>query len=275
MDGYSAVIKPLSTDNGVFRGVRCNDRPEDVSRISYPPPACVKENGRANRVGQSMFYASFSAGAVFYEMRVRPGDNIVLSYWKFIAPIWVQNLGYHEDTLRRLGVKDMSLRQSMIQKISDESRLNAQRRRRLALVFTQKADFNSEKFKYKLSIAITEFLLAGSVPPVPQSGLFDDIQMAGVIYPSMQTKGMDDNIVLRPAFVDNCLSIEETYYYQVESVDHASLACTLLPLAKWKGFQEGKIQWEDVTHVPADERRCRVTYEDGHWVIWEGDKRIF
>lgn len=63
LGGYGVAINSITTDNALFRGVKCDERPTTVSRISYPPPHCVTKNGRLNRVGTSVFYCS-SRGAV-------------------------------------------------------------------------------------------------------------------------------------------------------------------------------------------------------------------
>src|SRR5580704_10362194 len=52
---YMIAMKEMTKGNILYRGVRCEERPSSIRRISYPRPEIVKL-GRMNRDGQHRFY---------------------------------------------------------------------------------------------------------------------------------------------------------------------------------------------------------------------------
>jgi hypothetical protein len=110
LGGYAVAINDVPAGHPLFRGVHCPERPTTIDRISYPPPERVITCGRANRSGRPMFYCSVGAPAVFYELRAKAGDRIALSAWELVEPLWMHHLGYHEDALQRMGVREIGLR---------------------------------------------------------------------------------------------------------------------------------------------------------------------
>ena len=49
-----------------------------------------------------MFYCTLGEPPVLYEMRAKRDDLIALSECELIEPLWVHNLGYHDDALDNL-----------------------------------------------------------------------------------------------------------------------------------------------------------------------------
>jgi hypothetical protein len=92
--GYTVASIPMTTDNVLFRAVKCAQQPTTVCRISYPKPHHVTENGRLNRAGSPLFYCSRGAPSAFFEIRAKQGDTIALSRWSLTQPLWMRNLGY-------------------------------------------------------------------------------------------------------------------------------------------------------------------------------------
>jgi hypothetical protein len=128
LGGYIVASTPLTTENVLFRGVRCDQRPTTVSRISYPPAHCVTENGRLNRAGVPIFYCSRAAPSVFFEIHAKEGDTIALSRWIITEPLWMRNLGYHPDALRRMGAP-IGPRSRLVNPIPNETKFNERLRR--------------------------------------------------------------------------------------------------------------------------------------------------
>ena len=156
LGGYTTAIKDLRSDNEFFRGVVWSERPNVVADLSYPPVRYAKLN-RASRDGQPMFYASRGAPPVFFELRAKAGQRVALSQWAVNEPIWMHNLGYHQDALRRLGGANAPLRHHFLSPIPGESKANLQLRRLLSLAFTADVSGGRE-YRYKLSVAINELL---------------------------------------------------------------------------------------------------------------------
>ena len=50
--------------------------------MKYPPKECVKKYGRANKIQESILYATFDILTALSEMRPKVGDLITISTWK-------------------------------------------------------------------------------------------------------------------------------------------------------------------------------------------------
>ena len=148
-----------------------------------------------------MFYGSRGAPPVFYELRAKAGDRIALSGWKITQPIWMHNLGFHRDTLRKLGGPGVPLRAPFVDPIPNETRANEKMRRAMSRAFTEVIEQGRE-YRYKRTVAITE-LLFDKAEPIPGKPGGPAIPRAGgIVYPAMQMHGAADNVVLWPEFVD-------------------------------------------------------------------------
>ena len=154
------AVTDISTDNLLYRGVLCQQRPNKIDQVSFPPVDKVTKLGRVNRVGKPMFYCSLAGPGVFYELRAKQGDLIALSEWEVAEPLWMHNLGYHQDALRRMGAPDGAMRPRLTNPTPNENKHNAGLRRQLSLAFTEDVREGRE-YRYKQSIAINELLFAG------------------------------------------------------------------------------------------------------------------
>jgi hypothetical protein len=103
LSGYRVAFSYITPDNLLYRGVPWQQRPSKINQLSYPPVDRVTRLGRVNRIGKPVFYCSRAPEAVFYELRAKEGDLIALSEWEVTEPLWMHNLGFQEDALRRLG----------------------------------------------------------------------------------------------------------------------------------------------------------------------------
>lgn len=117
LGGYRIAMKEMLKGSLLYRGVCCQQRPNIIRRISYPPPGIVRLQ-RMNRPGQPRFYCSAgprlsvgrippaaAAAPVFFELRARQGDRIALSAWEVTEPLLMYNLGYHAQALRQMGAQ--------------------------------------------------------------------------------------------------------------------------------------------------------------------------
>lgn len=268
LGNYIVAIKDAAPNNHFYRGVKWQDRPTSVSQLSYPPETTVKTIGRANRIGQPMFYASCGAPPVFFELRSKQGDRIALSEWVITEPIWMHNLGYHADALRQLGAPHLAARMPLIDPIENETRSNAQLRRQLSLAFTEEVRPGAE-YRYKKTIAINEvlFLPGGPLPLLPNGPTSQHV--AGTVYPSKQMRGAADNVVLRPEFVDRHLALKSVRYVLVESADEENLSYSFLTLDFSQTFPNGTIAWLGID-TPEAQRRSHIALEGGAWIHRNG-----
>jgi hypothetical protein len=270
--GYIVASTPMRTDNVLFRGVKCEVRPEAVSRISYPPARFVTENGRLNRVANPIFYASKAAPSVFFEIHAAKGDTIALSRWKVTEQLWMHNLGYHPSALERLGAP-VGSRSRLAHPISNETKFNNRLRQALSIACTADVHKGNE-YLYKLSIAISELMFDGAGPlRIDLPGGPRESRAAGTVYPAMKLRGVADNMAIWPEFVDRYLTIDLVQWVVVEEADEARSLYTIKHLATAREFPDGKLVWDE---TPMDRRRGRgtIALEGNAWVLRDGEGRI-
>jgi hypothetical protein len=190
--GCRVAFSYITPDNLLYRGVPWQQRPSKIKELSYPPVDRVTKLGRVNRVGKPVFYCSRAAEAVFYELRAKEGDLIALSEWEVAEPLWMHNLGFHEDALRRVGASDVAIRPRWNNPFPNETKHNAGLRRQLSLAFTEDVR-DGREYRYKQSIAINELLFddAGPLPKYPDGPRIG--RVAGTVYPAIQLRGSADN----------------------------------------------------------------------------------
>lgn len=281
LGGYRIAIKNIQARELLFRGVRLTHEegcPDRISRISHPPlenaESLVKELGRVNRIGQSMFYCSKGAPAVFYELQAKQGEFFVLSGWEVTEPLWMHNLGYYPQALQQMGAHkhSIAMREQLINSIPNETKKNRKLRHRLSKAFTVEVPAG-EEHKYKQSIAIGELFMDGS--PIPQQAGGPRInKAAGIVYPAMKLHGDADNLVILPEIVESSLRIKSAQYVRIEAADEKLSSYTFLTVSIATGFIENKIVWRD-DFGTEDDRRCHIAFENGEWVQRDGYNRIY
>ena len=145
-------------------------------------------------------------------------------------------------------------------------------RRLFSLAFT--ADTSGDReYRYKLSVAINEWLFdkAEPLPLRPGGPKFD--RAAGTAYPAMQMKGVADNVAIWPEFVDSCLRIKSIRYVEIERAEEGR-SYTVLNLAIAHRFEEGAIVWRE-TDGPEEDRRSHIEFANGQWLSRDGRGRIY
>jgi hypothetical protein len=249
LGGYVVAIKNIEAGGLLYRGVICDDQPHKISRISYPPVEAVKEDGRLNRAGTSMFYCTAGREPVLYELRASQGERIALSTWEVTEPLWMHFVGYHDSALGRMGAPIVGPRLQLINPIPNESKFNKKLRKRLALAFTENVPKGTE-YRYKQSIAINELLFDKAEPMPLKSGGPRHTRAAGTVYPSRQLSGRADNVAILPEFVESSLRIKSVDYISVDEVDDAISTYTIRRLATSQTFSGDCIIWNNTTDTP-------------------------
>ncbi len=276
LGGMVRAVKHINATTKVYRGVPWDHRPDLIAQLSYAPLDKVRQLGRLNRPGQSVFYGSVAPPGVFYELKAYEGSRIAFSEWEVTEPLWMHNLGYHADALTRLGAAPNNARLPLTEPIPNETQRNKRLRKKVALAFTVDVSAGFE-YRYKQSVALTEFWCEHDqkLPVYPDGPQTDEI--AGVVYPSLQMRGDADNVMFWPKFVHSSLALRHVQYVLVEKADHARLAFTFLSLALADAFAGGPataIKWRDDL-PPEDARRCHIALENGKWVQRDGWGNVY
>ncbi len=271
LDDYVVAIKDVRPGNRIFRGVKWDTRPDAVSQLSYPPAGVIRM-GRANREGQSVFYASLGGPAILFELKAKRGDLIALGEWEITEPLWMHNLGFDETALRRLGDR-LYPRPQLTNLIPNETKRNRKLRRKLSKAFTENLTPENE-YRYKQSIAINELLFDGASPIPINPGGPRFAHVAGIVYPAMQMRGAADNVMLYPAYVDSSLKISTARYVVVEDCDQDRASYSVLNLAISKLFSGGLIQWTETLGAEKD-RRSTIAMEGDRWVLRDGHGQVY
>jgi hypothetical protein len=200
-----------------------------------------------------MFFCCVGALPVFYEIHAKAGDLIALSEWAVTEPLWMHNLGYHPDALDRMGAPIPTQRSPLVSPIPNETKHNQRLRKRMSLAFTKDVPAGLE-FLYKETIAINE-LLFDRASPIPSHGPNSPRSgsAAGTVYPTVQMRGLADNIAIRPDFADNSLKLNSVRYVLVESPQQERLSYTFLTVAFSNTFSDRSIVWQDALPLkPSD-----------------------
>ena len=257
-------VGTINPGNRVFRGVKWDERPNQISKLSYPPGDYARL-GRLNRDGQPVFYASCAGPGVFYELRAEPGCRVAFSTWRVTEPLWMHDLGFHPDVLHRLGTSAVGARAWMAQPIPNETARNRRLRKQVSEAFAADVPPDAE-YLYKQSTALAEFWIDHEEdyplyldgPVIPHA--------AGVVYPSLQMRGDADNVAFLPRFVHSSLQLEQIQFVLVERADPRRFAYTFLTEAISSHFVDGTtIVWRD--ELPAEKlRRGHIALENGRWV---------
>jgi len=181
--------------------------------ISYNKDASkIKEYGRANNIGQSLFYAGhkddtaiFETSSLFKDGMIAPGlERFTLGRWyvkksiDVIGMVCNKEAMMKEESLKNLYLKVLNL-------IGNDA--NAQR----VLEFFSKEfsrNIKGDKNNYKLSCAYFNFILNH-----PQGKRFK-----GIVYPSVENEYRDLNVALLPDAVDDSLILDMVTEFEADTI---------------------------------------------------------
>lgn len=203
-NGYIQTTPIIPKGSRLFRGVVWNEKPKNTEQVSYPPKDSVRNLHRAGRKGESLFYCSTARESPFWELGVKAGDSLVISYWETKEPLLVNNVGYHSDVF-----SDLNSDRTCPNLGDDSEPLEILSANELIKAFFSqefaKKILDGQEYLYKISIAIAEQHF--------QQNIF-----AGLLYPTLAMKANADNLVLKPEVVDSYLKLTRVEYILVEKV---------------------------------------------------------
>jgi len=242
--GYTLRAPIYEPGLKLYRGRVCNEKPNNLKDMTYPPAKLITKYQRVNRPGQSIFYCCAGRRVPFFECFVKTGDKFILSQWKTVSRLFVNNIGYSNDNIMGLQPKssdELKEANILIRNFIDEE-------------FT-KIVSEGKEYLYKISIALAE------------KHFSDDI-FNGLLYPSIAIKGRSDNLALKPQYVDKNLTIGRVEFIQIILVKGFEYKIKVLDLATSFG-KDGSIEWKGYPgkwYLKKKGDELILAVENGRWV---------
>jgi hypothetical protein len=200
---YTAMMW-LPTTGKFHRAVKYKDRPTHKKFLIYPPPDITKLS-RANLPLNPLFYCSGDPRATLFELRIQPGDTIVLSKWKLKEQSLFFPIGYSPDAFERLNsarncpvIPSPTINSPQLKKEND--RIN----RFFEESFTRIIPPNQE-YLYKLTAIIAERFFKNKSD-----------SKCGLMFPTIAMQANAENFALTPDLVDERLQFESAAWFVVE-----------------------------------------------------------
>ena len=214
LSGHFAVSSPIIPLNHKFyRGVKRKEKPQNICELTYPPPANVKSFQRANRPGESMFYCSTSRNTPAYELSLVQGDYVAISRWRNSKRMVFNNVGYTQEIFVDKGADRICPNWGDEKDPPSWATLENQIVTRfLAKEFTKIVPIGKE-VHYKTSVAIAEELTQRDIT-FPNG---KKIKFAGLLYPTIAMRANDDNLAVKPEFVDLHFKLDQVEYLRVDT----------------------------------------------------------
>jgi hypothetical protein len=242
-EGVSIQAPIVPAEKLIFRAVKVTQRPVSERRISYPPLEAVRTLGRCNRAGEVMFYGALNQFvSCIQELSWQPGDLFAISAWLTTAPMLFNHLGFSPETLTKFNA---SRELPYFSNPANGSDRNWMIRQWQARVFTQQIP-DGQEHMYRLAVALKEAALWPINQPI-RNGVE---MISGIIYPSIATSALGDNVAILPSEVDKKMALLEVNFL---TVDYARL------------IQEGGLN--NLTEMRVIAYDCARPAEDGA-LIW-------
>lgn len=253
-NGFRMVGIPISKGETIYRARIQDNKPNEVSDLSYPPKHRVGEFGRANRPHNPIFYASSGGAAAVFEQNPNPGDNVAILKWRLKEEITLSKIGYSDEVLRRLNSSrdKVDIPGGLIPDF--ESPGNSILREFLAKIFTRRVQ-EDQKHRHKLTAAIAEMYT--------KSGEID-----GILYPTVEMWGNQDNLAIETQVVDQVLEPVSAEYIEIQKRDDKQIKTDDLDTCTT--IVDGEFQWNAHGHqwvFDKDGAWGSFKYENGNWKL--------
>jgi hypothetical protein len=202
--GCAVKVVTVGPGKRMFRAVGVKERPVHKSRVSYPP-AHLAPLGRANDIGQSLFYASIADSpgpegrsnilACAWESKAEDGDLLAIGEWVAIETLPLYPFGFQALQMNTM----LRGNQPWIRQSTPEDAMeviNAWE----SEVFTRVVKPGDER-QYRISVALTKYALD------IRAEMGDTDRVSGIVFPAVATQLNSDNICLTPEAADNGLAL--------------------------------------------------------------------
>ncbi len=216
-----------------------------------------------------MFYCSSARNAPFFEVDSQIGDRLVLSEWKTISHLLVNNIGYSRPNFKALGSNrecpDWSGGKELKSRLRDQQRSLTEF---LGELFSTNVP-DGQEYLYKPTIAITEKY-------VPADVRLGTVIFDGLLYPTIPMAGSCENFALRPQFVARGLAFVKAEYIVIRDVQGMRVTFDVLNVANAISAS-GDLHWKG--RLPQWQLTCQgaeltFTAENGQWIARRPDGTI-
>ncbi|RYE52899.1 MAG: RES domain-containing protein, partial [Sphingobacteriales bacterium] len=214
----------------VRRNVGAHEDINTMAPFTYPPKCTT--NGRANIIGQSVFYCSNTLAASLFECRPAVGEIVYFSDWSACC------------------TDDVNIRFLLSDNISVKNPLYPLALRRLAEIKAMAEAWGMEKAP-KLEL-ITRFLgnaFISEEHPYPLSSwiandiLFGKQAVDVLYYPSVMTEQVSCNLAMTPTFVDRFLRPNRVFKMEIIEKTSRSIRPQVLAVGTMAG---NKVIWDNI-----------------------------
>ena len=219
-----------------------NKRIEETTFLKYPPAAIISKHGRANLIGQSVFYSTSNPITAMNEMKPKIGDLITTTIWKQkendyylkISPIFkltsLNGIVHNELSLKFKMAYENSIKQHPKETAEQIDELL----QFVAECFAKDVEYGNN-FDYTLSA-----FFANKILHEFQGGTIE-----ALVYPSVADKLDFSNVAIKPNVLD-----EQFELYQVDEgvlvgIPDGSGGGFSIEGTGWsRTFTDGKIDWK-------------------------------
>ncbi len=247
---FRAPVLPAGTV--FFRAVEVDQIPTHRSRIGYPPAGVVSEYGRLNRPGEVMFYGGFHLFPGLLECDWKVKSLYAISGWLTTQPMLFNHLGYSRSSLNaRKSTRELPRFVAVPNDLVRDVLIREWQGR----VFTQWVPDQYKHF-YRLPIALRDFAFLKFEKRVGIDPTLPDV-FSGVIYPSVVTSLLNDNVAILPCEVDNKMALFEVALATLDSVNKIKqgdgsllIQQTFKPYDIARPDMDGNLRWGQVSQIP-------------------------
>ncbi|MPZ08952.1 MAG: hypothetical protein GEU89_01925 [Kiloniellaceae bacterium] len=201
--GYTVDAPRFAAGMYLYRGRKCA-KPASIRDLTYPPAECVRSPGRANEIGQAIFYGAAAREIPFFELDAQPGEGLAISKWKTTQPILLNHIGFStEPETFKDAKRKLDTVYDFVRGTRQKCNLNALVHDYLAYNFARSANDGDGRV-YEFTNAISR-------------KLFADPLLDGLLYPTIEMSGNADNVALKPQTVDRALTFVSVEYVAVKA----------------------------------------------------------
>lgn len=255
--GYKSQVPAYKEPLTVYRARIC-DKPQLISELSYPPNELVKEYGRGNVIGQSIFYCATHSSVPFYELKCEVGDKLALSTWRSKPGLVLNHIGFTEEVKEKLkSNRKLDEIYDFVNETNNFNDLNEMVHAYLGYLFSRPIPEGEEVLYYKVTSVLANIMMQADI-------------INGLIYPTVQMRGNADNILLKPEYVDKHMEFVNVEYIHINEAKDNSFSIDRVDSATAKTLQNNKITWSGrPLQWELNKSGMAATFEyekDGTWV---------
>lgn len=218
-----------------------NERINDINKLKYPPSDDVKKYGRANNVGQSIFYGTIDSYLIaLNEMKPKVGDLITVSTWRLrddeslsVSPIFKitseDNITHNELSLR-FSIVYQKLLKHHAKEVAEQIEELLQF---IAECFAKDVEYGNNYDYFMSSYFANKFFSE-----------LDNGNVEALVYPSVKVKLKFSNIAIKPEVFDKKYQLLEVEENIIREIPKKKDSGYLSKVTGWtRKFKNREILW--------------------------------